>query len=109
MDYIYNVTFMVAPSEEARLLGWLKAEALPRLFNSESPAHNASLRKVVEAGGERIGEEHALSIALHAEFAAESSATDWNDIYLLPVLGEFHRKFGNESAFFVTLLENLPL
>ena len=109
MGYTYNVTFVIAPADEQRLLGWIRGKALPMLFNEESPARNAALRKVVEAGGEKPGADHGVSIALHAEFENERLAKDWNDRVLIPALGNFHEEFGNNAIFFVTLLENLPL
>ena len=109
MTYTYNITFVIAPSDEQKLLAWIRTEALPALFNPESPARNAALRKVVEAGGEKPGPEHGLSIALHAEFESESLAREWNDRILIPALGSFHSQFGRNALFFVTLLENLPL
>ena len=109
MNYIYNITFVTSPAEEQRLLSWIRTIALPALFNEESPARNAALRKVVEAGGEKPGEDHGVSIALHAEFKNEKDAKQWHDLVLVPALGGLHAEFGQEALFFVTLLEQLPL
>ena len=107
--YTYNVTFVVAPDDEKELLEYIRATLLPILFNEESPAKNPALKKVVEAGGEKPGPDHGLSIALSGDFESEETAHLWNDHILIPALGGFHRRFGQHSVFFVTLLENLDV
>lgn len=107
--YIYNVTFVVDPSKEAQLLKYIRNELLTKLFNPESPAKLPELRKVIEAGGEKPGADHGLSIALSATFDTEETAHLWNDHILLPALGDFHLTFGNQALFFVTLLEGIEL
>ena len=109
MAYIFNTTFIISPAEEENFLSEMRSAYLPQLFNAESPARNAALRKVVEAGGERPDPQHGLSMALHAEFETSDDAHRWNDIFLLPVLGEFQKKFGPDCAFFTTLLEDVLL
>lgn len=109
MSYIYNVTFVISPAVEGKFLDWVRDSLLSALFNAESPARNAALRKVIEAGGEKPGEDHGVSIALHAEFENESDARKWHDIFLAPELGKFTTDFGPDAVFFITLLESLPL
>ena len=109
MKTIYNITFVIDPEEENTFLVWVRSSLLADLFNPESPAKNATLRKVIEAGGEVPAEDHGTSIALSAEFDFEDDARRWHDIFLAPALGRFSEKFGNRGAFFVTLLESLPL
>lgn len=105
--YIYNITFVIAPYMKENFLGWIRTEALPLLFPSEGSACNPRLQTVVEAGGEKPGPEHGLSIALQAEFYTEKEAHDWHDIRLPEVLGRFNAKFGPHAAFFITLMEVL--
>ena len=107
--FTYNITFVVEAAREEELLRYIREELLTKLFNPESPARNAELKKVVEAGGEKPGPEHGLSVALAATFPTEETAHLWNDHILIPALGDFHEEFGENSLFFVTLLENLPL
>lgn len=107
--FIYNITFVISPKEERLFLDWVRESLLPGLFNNESPAKNAAIRKVIEAGGEIPAEDHGVSIAVHAEFDFEDDARRWHDIFLPPVLGRFTEKFGKDAVFFVTLLESLPL
>ena len=107
--YTYNITFVVSPEREKELLDYIRETLLFRLFNAESPARNPELKKVIEAGGEKTGPEHGLSIALAATFPSEETAHLWNDHILIPALGDFPLKFGQETLFFVTLLENLSI
>ena len=107
--YTYNITFVTDPHKEVELLEYVRKDLLPVLFNPESPARNPEIKKVVEAGGEKPGPDHGLSIALSATFETEETAHLWNDHILLPALGDFPVKFGNSSLFFVTLLENIPI
>lgn len=109
MAFVYNTTFVIARGQESRLLSWLRSEAVPRLFAACSGAVSPRLQTVVEAGGEKPGPDHGVSIALQAEFDSEVAAHRWNDEVLLPVLGDFHAKFGPHALFFTTLLEILPL
>lgn len=109
MDFICNITFVVAPEAEERFLDWARGTLVPSLFNNESPAMNPALRKVVEAGGEKPGKDHGVSIALHAEFATEAEVRKWHDIFLSPALGTFVTTFGQDSVFFITLLKALPI
>ena len=109
MTYTYNITFVVSPDKEKELLDYIRTQLLYKLFNSESPAAEPQLKKVTEAGGEKPGPDHGLSIALSALLPSEEEAILWNDHILLPALGDFHIKFGNQALFFVTLLENLPI
>lgn len=105
--YTYNTTFVVAPDKEAELLQYIRREILSKLFNEDSPAKNPDLKKIIEAGGEKRGPEHGVSIALAASFPSEETAHLWNDHFLLPALQSFHTKFGDQAVFFVTLLEHL--
>ena len=107
--FTYNITFVVSPFRESELLKYIRQELLSALFNSESPARNPELKKLVEAGGEKPDEEHGLSIALAASFPSEETAHLWNDHILIPALGDFHLKFGENAFFFVSLLENLSI
>lgn len=107
--YTYNVTFVVAPDKEKELLEYIRTEVVKKVFNPESPARNPELKKIVEAGGEKPGPEHGISIALAATFDSEETAHLWNDHILLPALGEFNLKFGQHALFFITLLENLDI
>lgn len=107
--FTYNVTFVVSPENEDNLLDYIRKELLQKLFNPESPARNPELKKVVEAGGEKPGPDHGLSIALAATFESEETAHLWNDHILLPALGDYHVKFSQNALFFVTMLENLYL
>lgn len=107
--YTYNITFVVSPERERDLLNYLRLTLIPQLFNPESPAKNPELRKVVEAGGEKPGPDHGLSIALAATFPSLEIAHQWHDDILLGNLGDFHLKFGEHALFFVTLLENLDI
>ena len=106
---IYNITFVILPSNREKFLDWMRGEALGVLFNSDSEARNPRLQTVIEAGGEKPGEEHGLSIALQAEFADAQAAHELNDNVLPPVLGAFTEKFGPHALFFTTLLDVLPL
>jgi hypothetical protein len=107
--FICNTTFVMAPEKEQEFLAWMRGEAAPKLFGENSPAKNPRLQTVVEAGGEAPGPDHGLSIALQAEFVSKVMAHTWHDTVLLPVLGDYHKKFGPHAIFFVTLLETLPL
>ena len=107
--FTYNVTFVVHPEMETRLTDYIRRQLMGLLFNPTSPACNPELRKVVEAGGEKTGPDHGLSIALSASFESEGDAHEWNDRMLIPALGDFHREFGPHSLFFVTLLQNLTV
>ena len=109
MSVIINITFLINPLNEEKILSWVRASMLPMLFNPESPARNCALRKVIEVGGEVPSPEHGLSIALQAEFENQEEVRKWNSTFLESALGDYHLNFGPESLFFVTLLENLPL
>ena len=107
--FTYNITFVVAPEKEAELLKYLREELLPALFKEGSEARDPQLKKLVEAGGEKPGAEHGLSVALAVTLQDEKGAHQWNEYYLMPALQDFHIKFGTDALFFVTLLENLPI
>ena len=109
LGYSYNITFVVSPSSEGLFLDWARSNLLTMLFNSESPARNAALRKIIEAGGKKPDDDHGVSIALHSEFDTEKNAREWHDAFLAPALGKFTATFGPDAVFFVTLLENIPL
>lgn len=109
MGLICNITFVISPEKEQEFIGWVRNELLHALFNDESPACNPALRKLIEAGGRKIEKESALSFALHSEFTTQEEARKWQEIFLLPALGEFTSRFGPEAPFFVTLLLNIPL
>ncbi len=106
---IYNITFVILPSAREQFLEWMRGEAIAALFNPQSVARNPRLQTVVEAGGEKPGEDHGLSIALQAEFENVEAAHEWHDTTLPPVLGAFTTKFGPHALFFNTLLEVIPL
>lgn len=107
--FTYNITFVAAPDQEPLLLEYIRLSVIPKVFNPESPARSPELKKIVEAGGEKPGPDHGISIALAASFPSEETAHLWNDHILLPALEAFHEKFGDRALFFVTLLENLDL
>ena len=107
--FTYNVTFVIAPDRENELTDYLRTELIPVVFNSESPARNPELKKVVEIGGESPDPEHGLSIALSVSFVSIDAAHSWNDNTLVPALQDFHLRFGSHALFFVTLLQNLEI
>ncbi len=107
--YLYNITFVLAPDAGERFLDWLRSSAMPAIMNTAYSAANPRLQTVVEAGGEKPGPEHGLSMALHVEFETEEKAHVWHDAVLPGVLGDFNRNFGPHAAFFITLLKKLPL
>ena len=109
MSYTYNITFLASPQQEEELLQYLRLNIIPNVFNNESPAINPNLKKVMEAGGEKIGPEQGISIALSGEFQTEEQAHLWNDHILLPSLMDFQDKFGQNALFFITLLKNLSV
>ena len=105
--FAYNITFVVDAHKEKELLHYINDELRPKLFNNESPAQTPELKKVIETAGEKPGPDHALSIALSAVFETEEKAHLWNDHFLIPALGDFHKYFGEHALFFVTLLQIL--
>lgn len=107
--FTYNITFVVNPEREEKLIRYIREILYPRLFSEESPARYPELKKVVEIGGETPGADHGLSMALSASFEDKGKAYQWNDEILLPALDDFKIKFGPHSLFFVTLLQNFPL
>ncbi|MCH5226975.1 MAG: DUF4286 family protein [Muribaculaceae bacterium] len=107
--FSYNITFVADTKEEARLLTYLRSELIPALFNPDSGAGNPELKKIIEAGGEKQGEEHGVSLALSAIFESEAEARLWHDEVAVPALGDFHLKFGERALFFITLLEFLEV
>lgn len=109
MGVVYNITFVIAHDRKALFLEWLRGEAVAALFGEAGGAVNPRIHTVVEAGGEKPGPEHGLSIALQAEFESEEVAHRWNDEVLPSVLAGFNRKFGPNALFFTTLLEVIPL
>lgn len=106
---IYNITFVILPSSREKFLDWMRGKAIPALFNAHSAASNPRLQTVAEAGGEKPGEDHGLSIALQAEFPDVEMAHEWHDTVLPAVLGDFTTGFGPHALFFTTLLEVIPL
>ena len=109
MKYVYNITFVIEPSLEEKLIRFLKDRLIPKLFGEGSSATNPTLRKVMEVGGEKPGPDHGLSMALSADFNSEKEAHQWHDNILAQTLGEFTKEFANEGVFFVTLLEEISL
>ena len=105
--FTYNVTFVVSPAQEKSLINYLKQEVIPEIVSPELPELNIELKKVVEAGGVKPGPEHGLSIAMSASFDTEEIAHLWHDHTLIPCLDEFQKKFGDQSIFFITLLEKI--
>ena len=113
-NYSCNITFVCSNNPEKNdyvdlITEWIRSVALRALFNAESPAKNPALRRLLEAGGEKIPDDHGSGLALHADFDSLEAFRQWHEVFLLPVLGEFSNKFGFETPYFVTLLENLPL
>ncbi len=109
MAFIHNITFVVDPSRESDVLGWLRKSALPALFGGEGQARCPRLLRLVEAGGAKPAPEHGLSVALQAEFPSSEAVGKWCGDMLHPVLADFHEKFGPHSAFFTTTLETVEL
>ena len=107
--YIYNITFIIAPSARRSVLEWLRSVAVPALFGEGSQGRNPRLQTVSEAGGEAPDPEQGLSIALQGEFAAAEEAKSWAMETLPPVLDDFLMKFGPDALYFPTLLEVIPL
>ena len=105
--YTYNITFVVEPAKEAELLNYLKNDLIPKVVNPESPAAGVSVKMLVEIGGEKPDEDHGLSVAVSVEFKNEEEAHLWHDHILMPFLENFHKSLGNNSIFFITLLQNL--
>lgn len=102
----YNITFIVEPSQEDKLIKYLKEDLIPEIITFPEIS-SPSIRKVIEAGGEKPSEDHGLSIALSIDLPSEEKAHLWHDHTLLPNLNNFQNKFGNQALFFITLLENL--
>lgn len=107
--FTFNITFVVAPEKEEELLQYLRKSLIPSICNDLSPAKNPELKKLIEASGEKPGADHALSIALALSLSDIETAHQWNEKILIPALGDFHEKFGENALFFVTLLENLTV
>lgn len=107
MSHTYNATFVTSPDKEKELLKYLTEYLLPEVTRDEFSHLSPSLKKVVEAGGEKPGPEEGLSIALAVDFPNEERAHLWHDHILLPVLEDFHRRFGDQALFFITLLKHL--
>lgn len=105
----YNITFVTSPDREDCLLKHIREDMLPTLFNKDSGAHAPEIRKVIEIGGEKPGENEGVSIALSFAFDTEEQARGWQLSHLLPSLKNYASKFGKEEPFFVTLIEELPL
>ena len=109
MRFITNITFVVSPSYETKLLEYLRSFLIPKIFTPASPASEPEIRKVVEIGGERPPLEHGISVALSAKFLSRQEVRFWEDKFLSPALTDFNKKLGKESVFFITLLENLDI
>lgn len=116
--YTCNVTFVTSQDREAELLSYLRGELLGKVSSQEletekmekmSPGYDPQLKKVVEAGGERLSPNDGQSIAFSLNFPSEETAHLWYDHTLMPALSDFSEKFGDQALYFVTLLENLPL
>lgn len=107
--FVCNITFVMAHGQEARFLKWMREEAAGVMFLSEMAECNPRLHTVLEAGGEKPGPDHGLSIALQLDFATEEAAHSWHDNALPPVLRDYHQKFGPHALFFITLLKQEPL
>lgn len=104
MGYIYNITFILSPSEEGRFVEWYRSEAHPGLSVPDVAPEGLSLHTVVEIGGEKPGPDHGLSVALQARFPNLDEAHKWNDTALPRVLEKFMKMFGPHAAFFTTVL-----
>ena len=102
--YTYNITFVVDPAKETHMITYIKEDLLPKIFNgSQKP----EIKKVIEAGGEKPGPEHGLSMALAMNFDTEEKAHLWHDHELIPALEDFNAKFGTNALYFITLLEEV--
>ena len=106
MKYSYNITFVVAPQEEARLLHYLHGQLIPELEKGENAPQNPDLKKVIEIGGEKPDPEHGLSVALSVGFDSEEKARTWYADVLLAALTSFHEEFGDQGMYFITMLEH---
>ena len=107
MGYTYNITFVISPEKEGELKNYLRNDLWHRLFHENIKTFDPTLKKVVEIGGEKPDSEHGVSIALSVCFESEIAAHEWHDKILMPILEDFHLKFGKDGLFFITLLENL--
>ena len=109
MNFTYNITFIVAPEMERRLLDYLHLELCPVVLKPEYHGMKPELKKIIEVGGDTSDPEYGLSLALSVTFESKERANLWNDNILLPALGSFQEKFGQDALFFITLLQNLPI
>ena len=107
MGYIYNVTFVASPEREPDLLNYLTGTLVPRVTENMGGANDLHLRKVMEIGGETPPPDHGVSIALSAVFNSKDEANAWKVSILEPALNDFCIRFGHESLYFVTLLEEI--
>ncbi|MCH5236707.1 MAG: DUF4286 family protein [Muribaculaceae bacterium] len=108
-SFTYNITFVISHGDEARFLHYLRKELVPALFNETTSAKDPQLRKVIESGGVKPSPGHGLSIAISATFASEEDACQWFDNDFMSAADGFPLKFGKDSVFFATLLQNLTV
>ncbi|MCH5229648.1 MAG: DUF4286 family protein [Muribaculaceae bacterium] len=105
--FTYNITFIVAPDKEQELIDYLKTDILPKVTDPNVSNNNISIKKLIEAGGEKPTPDHGLSIAMAMDFLSEDNAVLWHDNVLLPALQDFNCRFGKEAIFFITLLQKI--
>ena len=102
-----NITFVTSPDNGDELIRYIRCEVIPVLFGPQSPALNPAIKKVVESGGEKLPEDHDLSIALSADFYSYEEETKWKEDFLLPTLQNFNDTYGEKALYFITLLEKV--
>ena len=108
--YIYNTTFIVAPTEKPTFMDWMRTTALPQLVNESLPARSPRLTLVTDVPADPDFASQAASFAFQVEFTRLEDARKWADIALMPVAGLFAGKFGNEkAAVFSTILQTVDL
>lgn len=105
MKYACNITFVLAHDKKSVFLNWMRSKAIPNLCGAGSPAHDPRMEEVIEAGGEKPGPDHGLSISLHCTFDSLQEARAWHDSRLPSQLEAFRTLCGQHSLFFITMLE----
>lgn len=107
MDYTYNITFVAAPEKEKDIIKYIQEDMLGAIINEKFPVKNPELKKVIETGGEVLDADNGVSLAFSVSFDSEELAHLWYDHILSKVLESFHRHFGDQALYFITLLEKI--
>ena len=105
--FIYNITFVTSADRECAVMDYLVSVVMPHVFPHDASVKFDGIRKVVEAGGEKVSDGDGVSIALSAFIDTLNQAHTWHDEILIPALDDFNQAFGDNALFFITLLENL--